>query len=103
MGASAERQWVEIQVEMGTASYPYVGTLAGSIESEILAKGPDDFVRLEQVRWFDSKDQALPPSVMRQEDLEEGFVSHAYFRRSNIIIVTPIRADARVWSDRPRS
>ena len=60
-------------------------------------------MRLEHVRWFDNKDQAIPPSVTRQQDLEEGFVSFAYFRRSNIIIVTPIRAEARVWGDSPAS
>lgn len=91
--------WVEIQVEMGTASYPYVGEIAGSIEEAILSKGPDEFVRLESVRWFDNKDQAIPPSVTRQEDLEEGFTPFGYFKRSHIIIVTPIRENARVWSE----
>jgi hypothetical protein len=94
-----ERPWVEIQVEMGSASYPYVGRVTGSIETAILAKGPDEYVRLDQVRWFDNKDQAIPPTVTRQEDLEEGFAPFAWFKRANIVIVTPIREDARVWAD----
>lgn len=94
-----QRPWVEIQVEMGSASYPYVGRVAGSIEEAILQKRPDEFVRLEQVRWFDNKDQAIPPTVTRQEDLEEGFAPFAWFKRANIVIVTPIREDARVWAD----
>ena len=98
-----DHHWVEIQVEMGTASYPYVGQVQGGIEEAILAKGPDEFVRLENVRWFDNKDQAIPPSVTRQEDLEEGFAAYAYFRRSHIIIVTPIREDAQVWASGPGS
>ncbi|MHC5021311.1 MAG: hypothetical protein ACYTGX_14610 [Planctomycetota bacterium] len=95
--------WVEIQVEMGTASYPYVGEISGTINDTILSRPPDEFVRLENVRWFDNKDQAIPPSVTRQEDLEEGYTPFAYFKRSHIVIVTPIRDDARVWAEPPPS
>lgn len=95
----AKKVWVEIQIEMGQSSYPYVGQVEAPIEASILDKPPEAFVKLENVRWFDNKDQSVFPSVTRQEDLEEGFAATAYFRRSHIIIVTPIREDATVWQN----
>ena len=97
-----DRQWVEIQLEMGTASYPYVGQIEGSVEDTILSRDAEDFIRLENVRWFDNKDQAIPPTVTQQEQLEEGFAPFAYFKKRAIVIVTPIRDDANVWSSNGR-
>ncbi len=94
-----KKVWVEIQVEMGTSSFPYVGQVDEPIEKSILGKGPDDFVKLESVRWFDSKDQSIFPAVTKQEDLEEGFQPYAYFKKKNIVIVTPIREDVSVWAE----
>ena len=99
----SDKVWVEIQVETGATTHPYVGQVAAPIEQSILAAGPEEFVQLENVRWFDNKDAATPPTVTRQEELEEGFASFAWFKRRHIVIVTPIRDDVTVWRDAARA
>lgn len=115
------KQWVEIGVQRGQDVRFYTGQVAGTLEQSIFDKGPDDFVRLDRVRWLEceadhqssewnsyeeeahndgDRESACELVVVRNESLPEQYDHHIFFKRCSIIMVTPIRPNATVWEDR---
>lgn len=97
--------WVEISVDRGGEFRAYVGQVDGTIEDAIFRRAPEDFVRLENVRWLEYDgsqpewvaDDQRQLVVMRNEDMPEEYGADIYLKRSSILAVTPIRPGASVW------
>lgn len=109
------RQWVEIGVQRGQEVRFYTGQIGGTLEEAIFDKAPEDFVRLDRVRWLECEADHQNDEwnsyeeeshdecelvVVRNESLPEQYDHHIFFKKCNIIMVTPIRQNATVWEDR---
>ena len=87
--------WFEILYFDGIGIHFAYGTLDGSLEQEILSRRPDEWVRLDRVRWLNESGTYLE----KLEDDIVGTEGHFYLRSSSIIRVAPIKPDISFWEE----
>lgn len=87
--------WFEILYFDGVGIHFAYGTLSGSLEQEVLSRKPDQWVRLNRVRWLNESGTYLE----KLEDDLVGTEGHFYLRASSIIRVAPIQPDISFWEE----
>jgi hypothetical protein len=88
-------KWVEILYFDGVGVRFAYGTISGTLEQEVLAKGPNDWVRLDKVRWLNETGTVME----RFEDDLVGTEGFFYLRASTILRAAPIKASATFWEE----
>jgi hypothetical protein len=86
-------QWVEITYHDGDSLHFVYGTIPGTIEECILSKSPEDWIRLDNVRWLSESGTAME----KLQDDMVGTDSYFYLRSRTIVRVAPIRRDVEFW------
>ncbi len=98
MNSLGKRQWVEVTVENPEGNNSFIGQVETPLEASIFDKGPDDFVRLERVRWREDLNE-FEFRIVRQEEQKEDYADCLYIKKRKIIYICPIRDDSTLWDD----
>jgi hypothetical protein len=68
----------------------WFGELEGSLE-QFIGKPDNAFIRLDNVVWLEGRDEFEEPRIVRNTDSELPFEPYIYVRKSDIMIVRPLR------------
>lgn len=68
----------------------WFGELEGTLE-QFFGKPDTAFVRLDNVVWLEVRDDFEEPRIVRNTDSELPFEHYIYVRKSDIMIVRPLR------------
>ena len=86
--------WVRVTYEGESEGlFVFVARVEGDINDAIFARGPEEFVRFDYVRWIEAEedDADRPEFTKNEEDDESGSDHYIYLRQRTIIQVEPIR------------
>ena len=92
--------WVEIMIEEPDGNDFYVGLVDRPLERSIFSVAPEDFIRLDKVRWREEASQ-LEFRIVKQSEMVDGYHNHIYLRKSKIVLVRPIKEGSEIWADPP--
>lgn len=95
---TTSKVWVEITVENPEEINAYVGRVEAPIEESIFAKGPEDFIKLEDVRWREDINE-LEFRIVRQVEQSEDYGDCLFIKKRKIVYICPIRTDSNLWAD----
>ena len=95
---TGSKVWVEITVENPEEINAYIGQIDAPIEESIFAKGPEDFVKLEDVRWREDIND-FEFGIVRQVEQPEEYGDCLYIKKRKIVFICPIRPDSDLWGD----
>jgi hypothetical protein len=86
----SRRPWVGVTIRLGQEAEEWFGELDCSLEDFFAA--PDHaFVRLNHVRWLEAQGEYEEPLLVRNEDNDPPFHHYIYFRKSEVILLRPLR------------
>lgn len=93
-----KKPWVGVSIRMGHEAEEWFGELDCTLE-EFFAAPDHAFVRLNHVRWLEPQGEFEEPVLVRNQDNDPPFQHYIYFRKSDVVLVRPLRHPIRTSDD----
>ena len=94
--------WVRVTYEsQNEGLYHFVARVDSDLQAAIFARGPDEFIRFDYVRWLDAEEDEVdrPEFSKNEEDDESGSDHYIFLRQRSILQVELIReAFVEFWN-----
>jgi len=84
------KPWVGATIRMGQDAEEWFGELDCTLE-EFFAAPEHAFIRLNHVRWLESQGEFEEPMLVRNEDNDPALHHYIYVRKSEVVILRPLR------------
>ncbi|GEM_PF-5574222 len=85
----SKREWIELITYELNQTVRYIAQVDAPFQESVLRKDKSEFIRLDDVRWFDEDKK----KIIKYSDLSEGTEDIVYVRAGTILRVSPIRKD----------
>jgi hypothetical protein len=94
--------WIRVTYESRNEGlYHFVARIHGELQDVVFARGADEFIRFDYVRWLDAEEDEVdrPEFSKNEEDDESGSDHFIFLRQRAILQVEPIRdAFVEFWN-----
>lgn len=94
----SKKPWVGVTLRLGHEAEEWFGELDCTLE-EFFSAPDHAFIRLNHVRWLEAQGEYEEPMLIRNEDNDPPFHHYIYFRKSNVVLLRPLRHAIRLSDD----